>query len=82
MEITAFPVLARILADRKLTQTRVGVFAISCAAFDDLTAWCLLAVITSIARPTGTGSALAWRFAALPGYILAMVLLVRPVLRR
>jgi Kef-type K+ transport system membrane component KefB len=47
MGITAFPVLARILADRKLMQTRVGVFAISCAAFDDLTAWCLLAVITA-----------------------------------
>jgi len=75
-------VLARILADRKLTQTRVGVFAISCAAFDDLTAWCLLAVITLIAHPAGTGSALAWRFAALFGYILAMVFLVRPILRR
>src|SRR5262249_36869964 len=51
MGITAFPVLARILADRKLMHTRVGVFAISCAAFDDLTAWCLLAVISLIARP-------------------------------
>jgi Kef-type K+ transport system membrane component KefB len=51
MGITAFPLLARILADRKLIHTRVGVFAISCAAVDDITAWCLLAVITLIARP-------------------------------
>jgi len=51
MGITAFPVLARILADCKLTLTRVGVFAVSCAAIDDVTAWCLLAVITVIARP-------------------------------
>ena len=51
MGITAFPVLARILADRRMMNTRVGNFAISCAAFDDLTAWCLLAVITVIARP-------------------------------
>jgi Kef-type K+ transport system membrane component KefB len=82
MGITAFPVLARILADRKLMRTRVGVFAISCAAVDDLTAWCLLAVITVIARPEANQNPLPWRFAALIGYILAMVLLVRPALRR
>jgi Kef-type K+ transport system membrane component KefB len=82
MGITAFPVLARILTDRKLTQTRVGVFAISCAAFDDLAAWCLLAVITLIARPEATGNPLPWRFTALLAYILAMVFVVRPALRR
>jgi len=82
MGITAFPVLARILTDRKMTQTRVGIFAISCAAFDDLTAWCLLAVITLIARPEAAGNPLPWRFTALVAYILAMVFLVRPALRR
>jgi len=82
MGITAFPVLARILADRKLMHTRVGMFAISCAAFDDVTAWCLLAVITLIARPEAIQNPLPWRFAALIGYILAMVFLVRPALRR
>jgi Kef-type K+ transport system membrane component KefB len=82
MGITAFPVLARILADRKLMHTRVGVFAISCAAFDDITAWCFLAVITLIARPEAIQNPLPMRFAALGGYILAMVFLVRPALRR
>jgi Kef-type K+ transport system membrane component KefB len=82
MGITAFPVLARILADRKLMHTRAGVFAISCAAVDDITAWCLLAVITLIARPEATQNPLPWRFAGLIGYILAMVFLVRPALRR
>ncbi|HLN27477.1 MAG TPA: cation:proton antiporter [Gemmataceae bacterium] len=82
MGITAFPVLARILADCKLTHTRVGVFALSCAAIDDVTAWCLLAVITVIARPEANQNRLPWRFAALVGYILAMVFLVRPALRR
>lgn len=82
MGITAFPVLARILADCKLTHTRVGVFALSCAAIDDVTAWCLLAVITVIARPEANQNRLPWRFAALIGYILAMVFLVRPALRR
>jgi len=82
MGITAFPVLARILADCKLTHTRAGVFALSCAAIDDVTAWCLLAVITVIARPEANQNRLPWRFAALVGYILAMVFLVRPALRR
>jgi Kef-type K+ transport system membrane component KefB len=82
MGITAFPVLARILADRKLMHTRVGVFAISCAAVDDITAWCLLAVITLIARPEAIQNPLPWRFAKLIAYILAMVFLVRPALRR
>jgi hypothetical protein len=40
MGVTAFPVLARILADRGLTKTRMGAIAISCAAVDDVTAWC------------------------------------------
>lgn len=81
MAVTAFPVLARILADRKLMQTRVGVLAISCAAAGDLTAWCLLAVITVIARPDAIHTSLVWRFAGLAGYILAMLLVVRPGLR-
>ena len=82
MGITAFPVLARILTDRKLMHTRVGTFAISCAAVDDVSAWCLLAVITVVARPETSQAALPFRFAALGLYILAMVVLIRPALRR
>ena len=82
MGITAFPVLARILADRKMMHTRAGMFAISCAAFDDLAAWCLLAVITVIARPDAAQTPLPWRFAALTAYILVMLVLLRPALRR
>jgi hypothetical protein len=43
MSITAFPVLARILEDRNLTQTDLGSIALTCAAVDDVTAWCILA---------------------------------------
>lgn len=82
MGITAFPVLARILSDRKLTHTRAGMFAISCAAVDDVSAWCLLAVITVIARPGTAEAGLALRFAGLGAYVLVLVLLIRPALRR
>ena len=50
MSITAFPVLARILTDRRLQTSRLGVMALSCAAIDDVTAWCLLALVVSVAR--------------------------------
>ncbi len=54
MSITAFPVLARIIRDRKLTGTRLGILAITCAASDDVTAWCLLAILIALIR-SGSG---------------------------
>jgi Kef-type K+ transport system membrane component KefB len=50
MSITAFPVLARILTDRGMHKTRLGVLALACAAIDDVTAWCLLAFAIGVAH--------------------------------
>jgi len=50
MSITAFPVLARILTDRNLQNTPAGTVALSCAAADDVTAWCLLSLVVGIAK--------------------------------
>lgn len=50
MSVTAFPVLARILTDRAMHKSRLGVIALACAAVDDVTAWCLLAFVVSVAR--------------------------------
>jgi Kef-type K+ transport system membrane component KefB len=50
MSITAFPVLARILAERQLMGTRMGTLAIACAAVDDVTGWCVLAFIVVLIR--------------------------------
>lgn len=49
MSVTAFPVLARILTDRGMNKTRMGTIALACAAVDDVTAWCLFALVVSIA---------------------------------
>lgn len=49
MSVTAFPVLARILTDRGMHKTRMGSIALACAAVDDVTAWCLFALVVSIA---------------------------------
>ena len=48
--ITAFPVLARIITENNLQGTRLGTLALTCAAVDDVTAWCLLAVAIAVAR--------------------------------
>lgn len=80
MAITAFPVLARILSDLKLSKSELGVVALTCAAIDDVTAWCLLAVVVGIvqARPGGAVGAVALTIA----FIAAMFLVVRPWLTR
>src|SRR6185369_9650338 len=57
MSITAFPVLARILEDRNLTHTTLGSIAITCAAVDDVTAWCILALVIAIVKSAGVASA-------------------------
>jgi Kef-type K+ transport system membrane component KefB len=81
MSITAFPVLARILEERNLLQSPVGVIAISCAAVDDITAWCLLAGLTAWVRSGREGS--PWlTLAGLGAYLFVMIGVVRPLLRR
>jgi Kef-type K+ transport system membrane component KefB len=81
MSITAFPVLARILTERNLHKTQVGAIAITCAAVDDVTAWCMLAFVIAIARATGVGPGLLTVGKAVL-YILAMFFVVRPFLAR
>ena len=50
MSITAFPVLARILSERRMLQAgRSARWRIACAAIDDVTAWFLIALATAIA---------------------------------
>ena len=81
MSITAFPVLARILEDRKLTNTTLGSIAITCAAVDDVTAWCILALVIALVKSTGlAGSALTIGLTL--AFAATMILLVRPQLAR
>jgi Kef-type K+ transport system membrane component KefB/nucleotide-binding universal stress UspA family protein len=81
MSITAFPVLARILVERRLLQSRVGAMTITCAAVDDVTAWCLLAFVVSFVRATGVADAARTTVLALV-YVAGMLLVVRPFLQR
>ncbi|MEA9356982.1 cation:proton antiporter [Bacteriovorax sp. PP10] len=80
MSITAFPVLARILADKNMTKTAIGSLALSCAAIDDVTAWCLLAFVASRAQGQGQNFLMTYGLCAL--FILFMLFIMRPILTK
>lgn len=77
MSVTAFPVLARILTDRRLHATPLGVTAITCAAVDDATAWCLLAFVSGVA--TAQMGSVAWTIGLVFAYVAFTYLVVRPI---
>jgi K+:H+ antiporter len=80
MSVTAFPVLARILTDRGISTSRLGVVALTCAAVDDVTAWCLLGLVVGIVKAESeSGLLIAARALA---YIAFMLVVVRPLLAR
>jgi len=81
MSITAFPVLARIVQERGLQKTRIGAMVITCAAADDITAWCLLAGVIAIVKAGSITSSLYIIVLSFI-YVVAMIKLVRPFLRR
>jgi Kef-type K+ transport system membrane component KefB len=81
MSVTAFPVLARILSEGGFIHTRIGALAIACAAVDDVTAWCLLALISALVKANslvGAGITLVLTFV----YCIAMWFVARPLLAR
>lgn len=81
MSITAFPVLARIIKEKNLTNTNLGNMSLTCAAVDDITAWFVLAAIIGVVKVGSLVSALmvvALSFA----YIALMLTAVRPFLEK
>lgn len=81
MSITAFPVLARVIQERDLTKTRLGSIALTCAAADDVTAWCILAAVIAIVK-AGTFTSALFTIGLAIAYVLIMILLVQPFLKR
>lgn len=81
MSITAFPVLARIVQERGLSKTKLGSIVITCAAADDITAWCILAAVIAIVK---AGSVLSSVYIILMAiaYVLIMLKFVQPFLKR
>lgn len=81
MSITAFPVLARIVQERGIHKTKLGTIVITCAAADDITAWCALAAVIAIVKAGSVNSAIYVIILAII-YVLLMIKIVRPFLSR
>lgn len=80
MSITAFPVLARILQEKAMSGSSPGTLALACAAVDDITAWCALAMAVALARGETALKSIGTAFLA-AAYVAAMVFIVKPLLR-
>ena len=78
MAITAFPVLARLLTEKKMLGTRIGTLALTCAAVDDIIAWCLLALVIAVVHARGVTSGLLTVGLTLL-FIGVMLVIVRPL---
>lgn len=77
MAITAFPVLARILTDRGMDRTPLGVTALGAAAVGDVTAWCLLALVVGMAKAEVGAALMVLLWAGL--FVAGMLVVVRPL---
>jgi len=81
MSITAFPVLARIVQERGINKTKLGAVVITCAAADDITAWCILAAVIAIVK-AGTFVSSLYIIGMAMVYVLAMLFVVKPFLAK
>lgn len=81
LSVTAFPVLARIIQERGLSKTPIGTLAITCAAVDDITAWCMLAAVIAIAKAGSIVSSLYTILMAVV-YVAIMLRLIRPFMKK
>jgi K+:H+ antiporter len=79
MAITAFPVLARLLTEKKMLGTRIGTLALTCAAVGDVIAWCLLTLVIALASARGWPS-VALTIGLTMLFIVGMLAVVRPLL--
>lgn len=81
MSITAFPVLARIVQERGIHKTRLGTIVITCAAADDITAWCLLAAVIAIVK-AGSFTSSLYIIVLASVYVAIMLFIVKPFLKK
>ena len=81
MSITAFPVLARIVQEKGLSKSHLGTISIASAAFNDVTAWCILAGVIAVSK-TGSFESSLYNILFSLVYVLLMFLVVKPFLKR
>ncbi len=81
LSITAFPVLARIVQERGIHKTKLGAIVITCAAADDITAWCILAAVIAIVK-AGTFVSSLYVIGLAIFYVIVMFFVIKPFLKK
>ncbi|MDR2841357.1 MAG: cation:proton antiporter [Paludibacter sp.] len=81
LSITAFPVLARIIQEKGITKTHTGAISLAAAAFNDVAAWCMLAVVIAVAQTGSFGGAIFNIILSIL-YVVVMLLVLKPFLRK
>lgn len=80
LSITAFPVLVRIMAERKLFKTELGKVVLPSAAINDVCAWILLAIGVALNSPSSSPAVPAYVLLSGVGYVLCMLFVVKRVM--
>ncbi|KAI8805411.1 Cation/H+ exchanger, partial [Cladochytrium replicatum] len=82
MSITAFPVLARMLTERKLLGTKVGQATMAAAAVDDVMAWILLILVVALINNPANSIVAVYVFLLVVAWFIFLWFAVRPVIVR
>ncbi|CAN4097768.1 unnamed protein product [Withania somnifera] len=80
LSATAFPVLARILAELKLINTEIGRIAMSAALLNDIFAWILLAFAIAFTENKKMALASVWVLLSSAAFVVFCVIIVRPLI--
>jgi Kef-type K+ transport system membrane component KefB len=80
--ITALPVMARILKERGLTRSEPGQLAIASAAFADVFAWIMLALVVALIAAHGNWQPFWFTLGGLLAMLVLCFGLLRPLLAR
>jgi Kef-type K+ transport system membrane component KefB len=81
MAVSAIPVIAKTLTDLKLLHRDVGQLTVAAAAGDDVVAWLMLSVVSAMTVAGFDGSSLTFSVLRLVGFLLAAVLIGRPLVQ-
>lgn len=79
--VTAFPVLARILKERRMIDSEQGVISLASAALSDIGVWIMLAIIALSLQIEGRWQDLAWRLLGLVALCVISFAVVRPMFK-
>lgn len=79
LSVTAFPVLARILAELKLLNTEIGRIAMSSALVNDMCAWVMLAFAIALAENESMSLASVWVILSSVAFVVFCIFAVRPI---